>query len=135
MRPNLTQCIVNVFLFHRIRLYQFFRQQTRRPENKAFCLFVAHPAMLLLPSHYLPLARARNLILMVQIAHEDQFGLNVEVCVVCGTVLHDSFRVVDLFNLDRLPQELSVERSQCFLVQYSLKVELLMCIKFGFGLE
>ena len=95
--------------------------QARGPEDKSFGFFVAQPAVFTFTRQYLPLTGAWNLISMVQVAHEDQFLINVEKFVIGCPILNYPLRIVYLLDLNRLAKERLLECLERRLMQNGLQ--------------
>ena len=67
---NLTQLVVDVEPLLVIYYHSFIAQLTHvmAPKDEALDFLITEPAMFLLPSHHLPLARPWDLVFMMQVS-------------------------------------------------------------------
>ena len=102
MSLNLIELIPNGELFFCIDFHNFaaFLRHGSVPEHITFHLLIADPAVVLLFSDELPLASTGNVILVVEVATQDQLGGYVDEFVLSCSILHDPFSVVNVLNLN-----------------------------------
>ena len=96
--------------------------KARGPEDESFGFFVAQPTVFIFTRQYLPLTGAWNLFSMMQVAHEDQFLINVEKFVIGCPILNYPLRIVYLLDLNGLAKERFLEGLERRLMQNSLQV-------------